>query len=135
MAAIEVAAHSLRQQSRMQIGLMTEATAINLGRNALTSTIPSEIGQVSKINDGGSWGLLLSNQLTGLLPSQLGRLTLLTNRVGQGFRSPHHAHSLAPRPLTLTHAFASPHASQKARWASDIHTACCHAVHARRRNS
>ena len=53
-------------------------TEWNLGRNAFTGMLPSEIGCMTKLVTGGDYGLVTSNQLTGTLPSELGNFGQMT---------------------------------------------------------
>ena len=54
-------------------------TELNLGRNGFTGRMPSEIGRMTKLVTGGSYGLVMSNQLTGSLPTQLGKPDQVTD--------------------------------------------------------
>ena len=64
----------------LQFGLLTDVTELNLGRNEITGTMPSEIGCMTKLVTGGDWdGMVYSNQLTGSLPTELGNLVQMTS--------------------------------------------------------
>ena len=40
----------------LQFGLLTDVTELNLGRNEITGTMPSEIGYMTKLVSGGDTG-------------------------------------------------------------------------------
>ena len=63
----------------LQFGLLTDVTELNLGRNEITGTMPSEIGCMAKLVLGGNYGMVISNQLTGSLPTELGNLDQMTS--------------------------------------------------------
>ena len=62
----------------LQFGLLTDVTELNLGLNEITGTLPSEIGCMTKLVTGGSYGFVLSNQLTGTVPTELGNVDQMT---------------------------------------------------------
>ena len=57
---------------------MTDVTELNLGRNEITGTMPSEIGYMTKLVRGGGYGLVRENELTGSLPTELGNWDQMT---------------------------------------------------------
>ena len=62
----------------LQFGLLTDVTELNLGRNEITGTMPSEIGYMTKLVTGGDYGMVCSNMLTGSLPTELGKVDQMT---------------------------------------------------------
>lgn len=62
----------------MQIALLTAVTELNLGRNEITGTLPTEIGRLTKVETGGDYGLVWGNELTGTLATQIGLMSQMT---------------------------------------------------------
>mmetsp|Transcript_37241 Transcript_37241/g.100721 ORF Transcript_37241/g.100721 Transcript_37241/m.100721 type:complete len:1496 (-) Transcript_37241:574-5061(-) len=66
---------SPRTPKHAEFGLLTEVTDLNLGRNSFTSTIPTELANMVKLQSGGeagAYGLVMWNSLTGNIPTELG---------------------------------------------------------------
>ena len=52
-------------------------TYLNLGRNTFTSSVPTDLGLMTGVTDGGSFGLLMFNKLSSSIPTELGGMTAL----------------------------------------------------------
>ena len=55
---------------------------MNLGRNTFTSSVPTELGLMTGVTDGGSFGLLMFNKLSSSIPTELGGMTALASEAG-----------------------------------------------------
>ena len=81
VVSLDLAINNLRGRISPEIGNLSELVTLNLRRNwrpgpaeiGLTGPIPTELGNLSKLNDI----VLSSNELTGPIPSELGELANL----------------------------------------------------------
>ncbi len=67
---LDLSANALTESIPAQMGNLGQIVGLNLGGNQLTGPIPAELGSIASLQ----WLSLSHNRLTGVIPSQLGSL-------------------------------------------------------------
>ena len=74
---IDITGNALTGTIPSELGQLTSLTNMDLSYNSLTGTIPSELDQLTAL----TYMNLYSNSLNGTIPSELGQLTALTSMI------------------------------------------------------
>ena len=75
--SIDFADQGYSGQIPTEFGLLTGVTSFDLGENSLTSSIPTQLGNMVKLKESFDLG---ENSLTSSIPTQLGKLVSVTSR-------------------------------------------------------